>query len=162
MHKVIIGIDPGLKGAIAVINAETKELLGLEDCPTMINDRKPIYDVGEMAAVIRRFCLLGDATVILEQQQAMPKQGVSSTFTIGRGFGIWQGILGALEIPYRIVRPMVWTKRIFTGMPGEGKFRAIQFAMQMFPGIELTPQRCRTPKDGRADAACLAYWGTVA
>ena len=53
-------------------------------------------------------------------------------------------------------------KKINAGMPGEGKLRSIRFALQMFPGIELTPQRCRKPKDGRADAACLAYWGTVA
>ena len=161
MKQIIIGIDPGIKGAIAAIDAGSRRLIEVTDCPTTNNAGKQIYDIAEMAHTIRRMSLLGDAAVVLEQQQAMPKQGVSSTFTIGRGFGIWQGILATLEVPYRTVRPVVWTRQVFAGMPGEGKFRSIQFALQMFPGIELTPQRCRKPKDGRADAACLAYWGAV-
>lgn len=80
----------------------------------------------------------------------------------GRGFGIWLGILGALEIPYRTVRPSQWTKRIFSGLPGKGKERSVQFARRMFPALELVPPGCRKPRDGRADAACLAYYGVVA
>ena len=161
MPRIIIGIDPGIKGAIAAINADSRKLLELVDCPTAKNAGKAIYNIPEMAHTIRRLSLLGDAVVVLEQAQSMPGQGVTSTFSTGRSFGIWEGILAALDMPYRTVRPVVWTKRIFAGMPGEGKFRSIQFALRMFPGIELTPQRCRTPKDGRADAACLAYWGAV-
>jgi crossover junction endodeoxyribonuclease RuvC len=92
----------------------------------------------------------------------MPGQGVASAFFTGRGFGIWEGVLGALEVPYRTVRPLVWTKKVLAGMTGEGKEEAMRFALQMFPGCELTPNGSRKPRDGRADALCLAYYGAVA
>jgi len=159
--RVSIGIDPGIHGAIAAIDASSLEPLEVSDTPTVTAAGKKLYDIGEMAAIIRHMALMGDAVVVLEQAQAMPGQGVTSTFSTGRGFGLWEGILGALDVPYRAVRPIVWTKRVFTGISGEGKSRSVQFVMRMFPGVELTPPGCRKPKDGRADALSLAYYGTV-
>jgi crossover junction endodeoxyribonuclease RuvC len=158
MTQVSIGIDPGIRGAIAAINAQTLEAIEVIDTPVA----GKAYDISEMAAAIRRMSLLGVAVVTLEQAQAMPGQGVSSTFSTGRGFGIWEGVLGALDVPYRVVRPCVWTKKVLAGVPGEGKERSIRFALQMFPGCELTPKGSRKPRDGRADALSLAYYGVVA
>jgi crossover junction endodeoxyribonuclease RuvC len=162
MTQVSIGIDPGLKGAIAAINAQTLEVLDVYDTPTVTSGGKRLYDISEMAAIVRHMSLLGVAVVTLEQAQAMPGQGVTSTFATGRGFGIWEGVLGALDARYRTVRPLVWTKRVLAGMPGEGKERSIRFVMQMFPGCKLTPKGSRKPRDGRADALSLAYFGAVA
>ena len=159
--RVSIGIDPGLSGAIAAINATTLEPLEVIDTPVVTSEGKRLYDAGAMADAIRRMSLLGGAVVSLEQAQAMPGQGVSSTFSTGYGFGIWEGILSALDVPYRTVRPSVWTKRALAGTPGEGKARSIQFALRMFPGAELTPKGSRKPRDGRSDALCLAYYGTT-
>jgi crossover junction endodeoxyribonuclease RuvC len=157
MTQISAGIDPGYKGAIAAINAQTLEVIEVTDAPVV----EGMYDISEMAAVIRHISLLGVAVFTLEQAQAMPGQGVSSTFSTGRGFGIWEGVLGALEAPYRTIRPVVWTKKVLAGIPGEGKERSIRFALRMFPGCELTPKGSRKPRDGRADALCLAYYGTV-
>lgn len=159
---IIIGIDPGMDGAVVAIQGDTREIITVTDCPTLPAGKGRDYDIPAMAEVLRTSILANMATVILEQAQAMPKQGVASTFNFGRGFGIWLGILGALEIPYRTVRPSQWTKRIFSGLPGKGKERSVQFARRMFPALELVPPGCRKPRDGRADAACLAYYGVVA
>ncbi|MDR1515311.1 MAG: hypothetical protein LBS45_06420 [Synergistaceae bacterium] len=156
--QVSIGIDPGVKGAIAAINVQTLEVIEVVDTPVV----EKMYDISEMAAVIRHMSLFGVAVVTLEQGQAMPGQGVTSTFSTGRGFGIWEGVLGALDVPYRVVRPHVWTKKVLAGVPGEGKERSIRFALQMFPGCELTPKGSHKPRDGRADALSLAYYGIVA
>jgi crossover junction endodeoxyribonuclease RuvC len=158
MTQVSVGIDPGYKGAIAAINAQTLEVIEVTDAPVV----EGMYDISEMSAVVRHISLLGVAVFTLEQAQAMPGQGVSSTFSTGRGFGIWEGVLGALGVPYRVVRPVVWTKKVLAGTPGEGKERSIRFALRMFPGCELTPKGSRKPRDGRADALCLAYYGAVA
>jgi crossover junction endodeoxyribonuclease RuvC len=157
MTHVSVGIDPGVRGAIAAINAQTYEVIEVTDTPVI----EGMYDISEMAALIRHISLLGVAVVTLEQAQAMPGQGVSSTFSTGRGFGIWEGVLGALDVPYRTVRPSVWTKRVLAGTSDEGKERAVRFAMRMFPGAELTPKGSRKARDGRADALCLAYFGTL-
>jgi crossover junction endodeoxyribonuclease RuvC len=159
MPKIYIGIDPGLNGAVAAID-ENFHVLGLTDTPVIKTGGKLSYDVTEMANVLRRFALMGDAVVILEQAQGMPGQGIVSTFSIGFGFGIWSGILGALGISYRAIKPSVWVREILTGSPGQGKERSINFALKLFPTAELTPQGCRKPRDGRSDALALAYWGT--
>jgi crossover junction endodeoxyribonuclease RuvC len=91
--KISIGIDPGISGAVAAINAHTLELLEVSDTPTVTIAGKKLYDIGEMVAIIRHVSLMGDVVVILEQAQAMPGQGVTSTFSIGRSFGLWEGIL---------------------------------------------------------------------
>ena len=155
--QVSVGIDPGIRGAIAAINSTTLEVIEVTDTPVV----EGIYDISGMAAVIRHLSLLGVAVVTLEQAQAMPGQGVTSTFSTGRGFGVWEGILGALDVPYRVVRPSVWTKKVLAGVSGEGKERSIRFALQMFPGCGLTPTGSRKPRDGRADALSLAYYGTL-
>jgi crossover junction endodeoxyribonuclease RuvC len=159
--QISIGIDPGLSGAIAAINAGSLEALELIDTPVVVSEGKRMYDIGGMADAIRHMSLFGDAVVILEQAQAMPGQGVTSTFATGRGFGIWEGVLSALDVPYRTVRPSVWVKHVLAGTTGEGKARSIQFALRMFPGAEITPKGSRKPRDGRSDALCLAYYGTV-
>ncbi len=87
--------------------------------------------------------------MILEQAQAMPKQGVASTYNFGRGFGIWLGILGALEIPYRTVRPSQGRKDL-QWAPRKGKERSVQFARRMFSRPRTGPTGCRKPRDGRA------------
>jgi crossover junction endodeoxyribonuclease RuvC len=160
--RISIGIDPGICGAMAAVSAQTLEVLEVVDTPVITGGGKKLYDISGMASMIRHMSLLGDAVVTLEQAQAMPGQGVSSTFSTGRGFGIWEGVLGALDVPYRTVRPSAWTKKVLAGTPGEGKERSIQFAMRMFPDAELTPKGSRKPRDGRADALCLAYYGSVA
>ena len=156
--RIFIGIDPGLSGGIAVID-EHLSVLGLEDTPIIKAGGKSLYSVADMAAILRRFALMGAALVILEQAQSMPGQGVTSTFQTGYGFGLWNGIIGALEIPCRTVKPSVWTREVLKGCTGEGKARSIGFITRMFPSAELTPPGCRKPRDGRADALCLAYWG---
>jgi crossover junction endodeoxyribonuclease RuvC len=152
-----IGIDPGLSGAIVAIRGT--EVLLCEDVPTFAQDKGREYDIPAMADMLRCVILGRDVLVTLERAQAMPKQGVTSMFNFGRGYGIWLGILGGLGIPYQTVRPCDWT-RMLKGLPGKGKERSILFASQYFPDLELTPGRCRKPKDGRADAACLAWYGS--
>lgn len=160
-EQVIIGIDPGISGAIAAltIQGEVKELV---DTPTYRvggAKGKTLYNLQEMAQTLRRFALGVNPLAVLEQAQAMPGQGVSSTFATGRSFGLWEGILGALEIPFITVRPSVWVKTVLAGVAGQGKERSVKFAMQAFPTAELIPVGCKKPRDGRADALCLAWYG---
>lgn len=156
---IVVGIDPGLSGALVAIR-EDLALLRAEDTPTLAAGNRREYDIPRMADLIRSVSLGEPTRAVLEAAQAMPKQGVSSTFSFGRGYGIWLGVLGALEIPYSTVRPGEWTK-ILKGLPGKGKERSVLFASRTFPALELIPEGCKRPKDGRADAACMAYYGAL-
>lgn len=159
MKSIAIGIDPGLSGGIAAIDAATLEVIELHDTPVILAREKRLYDVDGMASLLRHLSLGVNAHIALEQQSARPGQGVASMFSVGYGFGLWCGILGALSLPYRTLHPATWTRRVLAGIAGEGKERVIRFALQMFPGAEIIPPGCRRARDGRADALALAYYG---
>ena len=155
MH--IIGIDPGLTGAVAILPD------GLFfDTPTASvkkGSSKKVYLVAEMASFIRSF---GDSSdphshVYIEDVHAMPGQGVSSTFNFGRGFGLWEGIVAALGIPYTLITPQRWQKVMLTGLPGKDKGASRVRAGQLFP--QLAGQLNRVKDHGRADALLIAEYG---
>jgi len=97
--------------------------------------------------------------VVLEQQQPMPGQGVTSTYSTGYGFGLWEGVCAGLGLPALRVRPQRWQKVVLAGCPGEGKERAVRAVEALLPDFDLTPGRRRKPHEGLADACCLALYG---
>src|SRR5437879_165134 len=62
------------------------------------------YQPQGMAALLRSF-VGARYTAAVELNHSMPKQGVSSTFLLGRGMGMWEGLLAALRIPYQFIPP---------------------------------------------------------
>ncbi len=148
---VVLGIDPGLDGAVALIGP-TGVVAAIT--PTLAAGRggRRQFDTAAMARLLAGQPI--DLAVI-EAVGPMPKQGISSTFGFGLGFGVWLGILAALEIPHQTVSPQGWKKVILTGTARD-KAAAIAFVSRRFPGVPLlaTP-RSRVPHDGIADAVCL-------
>jgi hypothetical protein len=57
---VLIGIDPGLGGAIAAINAGSLEVLEVMDTPVITSEGKRIYDIDGRADAL---CLAYYGTV---------------------------------------------------------------------------------------------------
>lgn len=93
--------------------------------------------------------------VCLEKVSAMPKQGVSSTFRFGTGWGMVRGVCAALAIPVVLVPPTVWKKQVLLGLPHD-KAGAVQLCSSRWPTADLVLPGCRVPHDGLADALCLA------
>ncbi len=152
----IVGIDPGLSGAVAVLNKEeTPDVLGVWDTPTLALEKsKRAYDIPGMLKLLCELPSVVPVHVFIERQQAFPGQGVSSMFKIGYGYGLWLGILSALKFPYTVVSPVVWTKAMLAGIPGEGKDRSIEAAHRLFPNISVGKSY-----RGRADALLIAEYG---
>ena len=149
-----IGIDPGLSGAVAIL-ATDGALVALHDMPTLTistsRGTRQEYDVPGLVTLLAPYA--GSQThVVIEESQAMPGQGVRSMFTVGVGFGLWLGVLAALQLPYTRVRPSIWKRA--HGL-SKDKEQARLRAMQLFPTADL-----RRKKDhGRAEALLLAWWG---
>lgn len=97
---------------------------------------------------------------VIEQAQAMPKQGVTSMFNYGRGYGKLLGVLEALGVPHETVRPTAWKKVVLAGTKKD-KDAAIEHVMRAYPGIPLVWGRRKVPHDGIADAACLAEYAKI-
>ena len=157
---IVLGIDPGLKGAIAVI-CDGKARV--EDTPVA----NGAYLTASMVDLVRDFTgvdLVRDFTdgaagarvvAALEDGIAMPKQSSRSTATAFRGIGIWHGVLAGLGIPFEYVRPNQWTKEL--GLTKASKGEHIAKAQQLFAFPSFTPH-IPAGKDGRADALLIAEW----
>jgi crossover junction endodeoxyribonuclease RuvC len=149
----VLGVDPGLSGALAVID-HAGALVALADTPTLTlrvaRGTRHDYDVPGMVALLASYVDAG-LHVFIEASQAMPGQGTRSMFTIGYGYGLWLGILAALQVPYTPVRPVVWKKAFSLGKDKEA---ARLRAQQLFPAADLRRKR----NHGRAEALLLAHW----
>jgi crossover junction endodeoxyribonuclease RuvC len=164
---IVIGIDPGLSGALAAVDADG-QLLGCVDTPTAKlrpNSSKRAYMPREMARALRDLITrtaghVDGVRIYIEAQQAMPKQGVSSTFATGRGYGLWEGLLVGMGLSYTVVRAQQWQRAMLFGAPGEGKMKSMLRAEQLYPDLILTrPSGVKLVMDGRADAALIAAYG---
>jgi crossover junction endodeoxyribonuclease RuvC len=150
----VIGIDPGLSGAVAVLSL-SGTLVALHDTPTLTlkvqRGRKQVYDVPGMVTLLRPYAGL-PCHVMIEESQPMPGQGTRSMFTVGLGYGAWLGILASLALPYTSVRPAVWKQAFSLGRDKEAsRLRA----MQLYPAADLRLKK----HHGRAEALLLAAYG---
>lgn len=158
MTNLIIGIDPGINGGICVLQGN--HILNLSKCPTKKNLKLvTTYDEYAMANLIKEYCTTyHNVKVYMELVHAMPHQGVTSMFTFGKGYGIWLGIFGALGLPYELVTPQEWKKKLIVG-PAKDKQTSIALAKHLFPNIILKKGRATTDHDGMAEAALIAFYG---
>jgi hypothetical protein len=150
-----LGIDPGLSGAIAVLDADG-QCVTCADTPVLTRVDTAGRDRRDYALADMRALLLDVAGTLsltaIEAVHAFPEQGVASTFALGRGFGIWLGMLGALRLSFLQVYPVRWKTRF--SLLREGKQAARIMAQQRWPGVALHLKK----HDGRADALFLAEY----
>jgi hypothetical protein len=171
----VIGIDGGLKGAISAINDEG-QLLQYFDIPTTVVQKKGKGRV-KNATVVDGPALLSKMQALsgvlsyyaphqywfLELAGARPGEGVSSSFTTGKMFGMLEMACLSLGKPYVVVHPKTWTKWVLAGMDrGAGKERSFAKAIELFPEMVLKKPKGRVNSyDGRADSALIAYYGLM-
>ena len=94
---IVIGIDPGASGAIAIWDKGIKHI---NKCP---------QDVTKMADIVS---IVKDKNTVayIEQVHAFPTDGRSSAFKFGANYGKWLGVLGAYKIDTTLVPPQRWMK----------------------------------------------------
>lgn len=144
--KVICGIDPGITGGIAFLYADGT--LAAHDIPNVAGE----VDTDGVAKLLR---LYEPFHCVIERAQAMPKQGVSSTFKFGQAYGALRATVATLGIPHNLVQPRDWKKHFRLDADKE-KSRAL--AIQYWPGTGFFERK----KDhGRAEAALIARYGAL-
>ena len=113
-----IGIDPGLYGAIVSLDAYG--LIRYQSLTPIIQKVEGSKGKSEYNLHAMRDALLAakaeddselPAQVIIEQVNAMPHDGVASSFRFGMGFGIWRGLVAALELPIQLVHAFAQLSR---------------------------------------------------
>lgn len=157
---IYIGIDPGLSGAVGVIDEDTPDAgAKVFDTPTALVEGEKTqrkYLISAMVQILKPYAGQPGVLAVLENVHSMPKQGVASSFCFGEGKGMWEGILAALEIPVELVSPQRWKKAIMADQ-GKDKSAARFKAMALFP--TLAEQLKLVKHDGRAEALLMAEYG---
>lgn len=135
---LIIGVDPGVGGAVVVLN-QKGEYIDHLDMPSVKVGSKSRVNAAAIAAFLRKsidalpFHHVSLLHAFIEQVGAMPKQGVSSMFTFGHACGVVEGVIIGLGIPYTKVTPQAWKKS--AGLIGSNKDAARSRAIQLYPGL---------------------------
>jgi crossover junction endodeoxyribonuclease RuvC len=153
---ILCGIDPGLSGALAFLDTEAGKL-DVIDMPAVEikrnNKTKREVSAAMLAGIIRSREV---HSAIVERVGAMPGQGVSSVYAFGRSVGMIEGVLAGLMIPTDYVTPQRWQKELGVR---NGKDGSRELAARLFPAYAAMFSRKKD--DGRADAACIAYWAAT-
>ena len=151
----IIGIDPGLSGAIAIL--DDLKISDMFDMPVMPEGKKNKKQLNsaQLVKIIKRHILSNDNTfVIVEQVGAMPGQGVTSMFNFGQTFGAIKGICASLNLPIFYVRPAKWKKHF--DLINSSKDASRTKVIEMYPSIS---ERLSKKKDvNKADAILIARY----
>lgn len=156
-----VGIDPGVTGAVSVIDCTYLESGEIEchDTPIYHDGKRTRINSADCGALLRDLKREsgGKLAVFIEKSQPMPKNGSIACFGLGYSFGVWIGILAALEIPYTLVTPQAWKKALMPGEPKE-KDSSRVVARRLWPA--QTEEWLSRKKDhGRADALLIAEYG---
>lgn len=149
----VCGIDPGLHGAIALVDP----LLGtieVEDIPTheikIGKSVKHRLDYHQLT----QWLDLRAATIsvaIIENVHSMPEQGVASAFSFGEVFGAIKMAVAAASIPVQFVEPATWKRDLRLSSDKDASRR---LASQTFP--KFAHLWARAKDDGRAEAVLIA------
>ena len=152
---IIIGIDPGITGAISVM--ENKKILDVYDTPTMIDGKKNKRQVNgaQVTNIIReRLYNNKEVIVVVEKVNAMPGQGVTSMFNFGQSFGVIKGICSALSMPIYFVRPAQWKKHF--NLIKTNKDASRTKVIEIYP--EISSKISRKKDSNKADAILIARY----
>lgn len=149
---MILGIDPGKTGAIALVDpviGEVKVVIDNHDLEKVADYLQAYRDnISNLEAVIENVRALPPA-------QGRRRAGTQSSFNFGRAFGVLEGMCKALCIPLEYSEPATWKRR--AGLIGEDKAASVELAIRLYP--EAAKWLTRKKDHGRAEAILIATYG---
>lgn len=170
MALCYLGIDPGLTGALVVLDHEGSVLLA-EPMPIMPGGKgKDVLDHAGLHLLFERIrSTYPDLYCVLERQQAFPQsrpcphckkpvamgQGGTSTMTTGVGFGALLQEVACMR--HEVISPQTWQKTWqIRGKKNETGKQARVVAQRLFPRKVLVRPGCLVPHPGVVDSVLIA------
>ena len=151
----IIGIDPGLSGAIAILeDNKIKELFDMPVMPDGKKNKRQLNSALLVKLIKDNIEILENTIMVVEQVNAMPGQGVTSMFNFGQTFGAIKGICAALGLPIFFVRPAKWKKHF--ELINSSKDASRTKAIEMYPSI--SEQLSKKKDVNKSDAILIARY----
>jgi len=126
MKNLFLGVDPGKSGAMALVGPDGEHVstVKLKETPRDVWDWLEGFTESISYAVI-------------EKVNAMPRQGVSSSFKFGENFGFCQGLLTASGVRFELVRPQRWQRAQACLTKGDKNVTKNR-AQQLWPDVKIT------------------------
>ena len=154
---LIIGIDPGISGAICFM--EKGRIIDVIDMPSMAdgkNNKKQVNgsQVFNEISSYTKHKSIEDIKVIIERVSAMPGQGVTSMFNFGQSFGILKGVCSAMNLSMHFVRPVKWKKHF--NLINSSKDASRTKAIEIFPYFSVNLSKKKDAN--KADAILIASY----
>lgn len=147
MRRLIIGIDPGKNGGIALMN----------EAFVVLEARKMPETCVDLRDTIEEYKQQGADVAYLEQVHAMPSDGKVGLFSFGQGFGRLQQVLADCRLRTVEVSPGTWQKTLGLtkkkGDTSDHKKNLKARAQQLFPDVKVT--------NYNQDALLIAYYGLI-
>jgi crossover junction endodeoxyribonuclease RuvC len=154
--SAVIGIDPGLSGAIAWLGPNGSA--AVVDMPTIQLSKtgfvKRALDVNGLTIILEGYAAsVAPAPVVyMERVNAFPGQGVGSMFSLGMSFWGAAGVIAGVGLSLVLVEPKAWKKHY--GLTNDKNLsRAV--ARRFYPSVDLH----RKKDHGRAEALLIARYG---
>ena len=154
---LIIGIDPGISGAICFM--EDGKITDVIEMPSMAEGKKNKQQVNssqifnEISSKIKNYNN-SEVKVVIEHVTAMPGQGVTSMFNFGQSFGVLKGICSAMNLSMYFVRPAKWKK--YFNLINSEKDASRTRAIEIFPYFSMNLSKKKDAN--KADAMLIASY----
>lgn len=152
---LIVGIDPGIHGAIAFVKAgPVAHYVAVYDLPTQEEKNgKTRLDLESLSILISTYSEDIILALVEEVGQIGTKADPFSSFVFGFATGAAHGVLASHSIQIQTVKPVTWKAAL--GLSSD-KNKSLEKARRFFP--EAANQLKRKMDDGRAEALLLAYF----
>lgn len=145
-----IAIDPGITGAIAAVDDQAQLVL-CADLPVIRSGKLAWIDANDLTELLLAACNGRPTRITVERSQAMPGQGVSSTFCIGVVLGSILAACQRIAVPLDLVTAAAWKRAM--GLDSQ-KSASLDRARLLFPTAGLD----RKKDHNRAEALLLAEY----
>lgn len=149
MNKTILGIDPGMNGALSFYNGD--ELI-IFDTPTFQRNKTKRIDCHSVHRILQE----NPAHYVWIEQVNAFGMGASSAYNFGWSCGVMEALVSAMQIPFSYVSPQVWKKAM--GLTTKEKEDARMRATQLLP--KHAHQWDLKKHADRAEASLIALYGS--
>jgi crossover junction endodeoxyribonuclease RuvC len=139
---LILGCDPGVKGAFALLDTDTLRVT----CTDMPTTTEALHEFIAALPVLK-LCAL-------EQLHAGPQMSRTTVARMFEAYGVLKGALSWRSVPVFTTRPSQWKPAL--SVPAD-KAAARRRAAEFFP--DDAHQWRLAKHDGRAEAALIAWFG---
>lgn len=131
--RAVLGIDPGVRGGLAVL-APGGKVLFVQGFKPEMTQADLVHVVKQGVEALLRF---GSDSCFIEKVGFKPGDGGMGAFTFGRVDGLLRGAALAFGLTVREVSPVMWQSRMGC-LTGGNKNVSKNKALSLFPDIKIT------------------------